>query len=287
MRTFFLAGPIALVIALLGAIWWGQEFLIFKPVRLPAEHRFSLPADVHETFVDVHGARLHALHLKVAQPRGVVFYLHGNGGNVADWFVNHDWYRRLGYDLFMPDYRGYGKSTGHVTSEAQLLSDLRAAWESIAPAYAGRKVVFFGRSLGSGLAASLAASLEPSARPDLLILVAPYRNLPALAAEHYPLMPSALIRYELGTDRAIGALGARPLAVAGKGVQRAGNVSPVRILLIHGGRDTVIPPGHSEVLARLLPDARRVLIPDAAHNDLQAFAPYRAAIEEAITSLSR
>ena len=52
----------------------------------------------------------------------------------------------------MLDYRGFGKSTGHITSEAQLHADVRAAWARVAPAYAGKPVVILGRSLGSGLA---------------------------------------------------------------------------------------------------------------------------------------
>ena len=75
--------------------------------------------------------------------------------------------------IVMMDYRGYGKSTGRIESEAQLNADARAVWARYAPRYRGRKVVFFGRSLGSGLAASLAAQEQP----DLTLLVSPYRSM--------------------------------------------------------------------------------------------------------------
>ena len=94
-----------------------------------------------------------ALHLRLPAPKGVVFFLHGNGGSLESWFINPEFYRRANYDLFMIDYRGYGKSTGQIESEAQLRADVRAAWATVAPQYAGRKVVFYGRSLGTGLAA--------------------------------------------------------------------------------------------------------------------------------------
>jgi uncharacterized protein len=240
---------------LLALVWWQQERLIFLPSPLPAEHRFDFGADVHEAWVEVPGARLHALHLRNALPRGVVFYLHGNAGNLDSWFSHADFYRRQNLDLFMLDYRGYGKSSGRIESQAQLEADVRAAWASIAPHYVGKKRVFFGRSLGSALAAGLAAEEQP----DLTVLVSPYESMAALAAEHYRWVPQALLRYPLRTDEALARV-----------------KSPV--LLLHGQRDDLIEPRHSERLLRVAPRAERVLIESAGHNDLQEFPAYFEAI---------
>jgi uncharacterized protein len=237
--------------ALLVLVWWQQERLIFLPSALPVEHRFDFGADVHEAWVDVAGARLHALHLRNPQPRGVVFFLHGNAGNLDSWFVNADFYRRLNLDLFMLDYRGYGKSSGRIDSQAQLEADVRAAWASIAPRYAGLRRVVMGRSLGSALAAGLAAEVQP----ELTVLVSPYESLAALAAEHYRWVPPALLRYPLRTDQALARVR-----------------SPV--LLLHGELDELIGPQHSERLLRAAPHGERVLISGAGHNDLQQFPAY-------------
>ena len=270
-----LAIALALVLAGAAAVWWGQERLIFQPSPLPSDHRFGLGADVHEVDVEVPGARLNALHLRLPHPDGVVFYLHGNAGNLASWFVNGDFYRGMNVDLFMLDYRGYGKSSGRITSEAQLLADVQAAWAQVAPAYAGRPVVFIGRSLGSGLAARLAAALVPAQRPDLLLLVSPYRSLQALAAEHYPLLAGAgLLRYPLRTDLALQTLAQ----------DRAGAGRP-RVLLLHGERDSLIPPAHSDALAALVPGVTVQRIAGAGHNDLQDFPAYLAAIRSAVEAL--
>ena len=270
-----LAIALALVLAGAAAVWWGQERLIFQPSPLPSDHRFGLGADVHEVDIEVPGARLNALHLRLPHPDGVVFYLHGNAGNLASWFVNGDFYRGMNVDLFMLDYRGYGKSSGRITSEAQLLADVQAAWAQVAPAYAGRPVVFIGRSLGSGLAARLAAALVPAQRPDLLLLVSPYRSLQALAAEHYPLLAGAgLLRYPLRTDLALQTLAQ----------DRAGAGRP-RVLLLHGERDSLIPPAHSDALAALVPGVTVQRIAGAGHNDLQDFPAYLAAIRSAVEAL--
>ena len=257
----------ALCLALMAAVWWGQERLIFRPTPLPADHRWPLAPDVHEVQVNVAGARLNALHLRLPRPDGLVFYLHGNAGNLQNWFINLDFYRALNIDLFMLDYRGYGKSSGQIDGPAQLLGDLRTAWDQVTPAYAGRPVVLYGRSLGSGLAAQLAASLPVAQRPELLLLVSPYRSLQALTAEHYPWVPAALLRYPLRSDLALQAL--------------AGGKRP-QLLLLHGERDTLIPPTHSDALAALVPGAQLRHIAEAGHNDLQRFPVFLDAVRSGI-----
>jgi uncharacterized protein len=244
---------------LLLLVWWGQERLIFVPMRLPADHRFAFGADVHEVHVEVPGARLHALHLRQPAARGIVFFLHGNAGNLDGWFSESEFYRRQNFDLFMLDYRGYGKSGGRIASQAELEADVRAAWAQIAPAYAGRKRVIAGQSLGSALAAALAAEVQP----DLTLLISPYDSMRALAAEHYRWVPLALLRYPLDTAAALARV-------------------RTPVLLVHGEHDALIAPAHAERLARVAPQAELVIVRGAGHNDLPAFAPYFDAIAAAL-----
>ena len=240
-----------LYLAALALLWWRQEALLFHPQVLAQNHRFDTAADVQEVWLDVPGARLHALHLRLPQPRGVVFFLHGNAGSLQSWFVNTGYYRRLNLDLFMLDYRGFGKSSGRIDSEAQLMADVRAAWAQIAPMYAGRQRVIYGRSLGTGLAAQLAAEVQP----ELTVLVSPYSSMAALAAQTYPWVPAPLLRYPLRTDLALP-------RVQG------------RVLLAHGGRDTLIPPSHSVALRALQPRAELLWVPEAGHGDIHDFPVY-------------
>lgn len=245
--------------ALLALLWFGQERLIFLPTPLPADHRFGHGADVHEAWVDVPGARLHALHLKLPHPDGLVFYLHGNAGNLDGWFANPEFYRRLNLDLFMLDYRGYGKSSGRIDSEAQLHADVRAAWQRVAPDYVGKRRVILGRSLGSGPALVLAAEVKP----ELTLLVSPYLSFEALAAQYYPWVPRVLLRYPMRSDLAI-----------------AHVTTP--LVLLHGENDDVIGAEHSRRLQALAPQARLVIVPGAGHNDLQEFPAYLQAVAQAL-----
>jgi pimeloyl-ACP methyl ester carboxylesterase len=272
MNFLTLSGRIAaLCLLLYGAalawLWFRQEKLLFAPTVLAADYQLPAAPDIHEQTIAVPGAKLSALHLKLPNPKGVVFFLHGNGGSLESWFVNPEFYRRANYDLFMVDYRGYGKSTGQIESEAQLRADVRAAWATVAPQYAGRKVVVYGRSLGSGLAAGLSAELGAAQRaPDLTVLVSPYTSMLALATDHYPWVPQALLRYPLRTDQLVGQIR-----------------SP--LLLVHGADDTLIAPRHSETLKTLAPHASLLQVPGAAHNDLQNFKTYLDAFAQAMAAL--
>ena len=261
------ATVLALYLAALGWLWFKQEKLLFAPDVLAADFRLATAPDIHEMAIDVPGARLSALHLKLPNPKGVVFFLHGNGGSLESWFVNPELYRQANYDLFMLDYRGYGKSTGQIKSEAQLRADVRAAWATVAPQYAGRKVVLYGRSLGTGLAAGLAAEMGGTKQaPDLTVLVSPYTSMAALAIDHYPWVPQVLLRYPMRTDALIAQIH-----------------SP--LLLIHGTQDVLISPHHSDKLQALAPHAKKVLVQGAAHNDLQDFDTYLNAFARALAAL--
>ncbi|MGM9489315.1 alpha/beta hydrolase [Ideonella sp. YS5] len=261
---FLAAVPLLLYVMALAWLWWRQERLLFQPDPWPPEKPAALAEpDIHEVWVDVPGARLHAMHLQRPEARGLVFFLHGNGGNLASWFVNADFYRRAGFDLFMLDYRGYGLSSGSITSEAQLMDDVRAAWAAVAPQYAGRPVVVYGRSLGSSLAAHLAVEV----RPALTVLVSPYRSMAALAAEQYPWVPLALLRYPLRTDAIIHRI-----------------EGPV--WLVHGESDTLIAPAHSEALRQAAGARARLLrLRDVGHGDVQDSAAYLQALRAELDRL--
>lgn len=100
---------------------------------LAADVPLSLEPDVRERLVEVPGARLSVLELRRPAPDGVVFFLHGNSANAKEWFVDGNPYRRAHLDLVMMDYRGFGKSSGRIESEAQMHADVEAVWQAVAP----------------------------------------------------------------------------------------------------------------------------------------------------------
>lgn len=260
-------GALACYGLVLAFLWWRQESMLFYPVPLPADHRLATAPDIVERTVDVPGARLSVLHLERPGARGVVFFLHGNAGNLQGWFSNADLYRDAGYDLVMPDYRGFGKSTGRIGSASELREDVRAVWSQVAAQYRGRKVVLYGRSLGTGLAAELAQELSARGQPpDLTVLVSAYTSFRALAAEFYPWVPGWLLRYPLETE-------AHLPRIAGP------------VLLVHAEKDSLIRVHHLQRLRQVLPGARVLVVPGADHNDLHESPVYRDGLRRALGAL--
>ena len=257
----------AVYTAAIGYLWFRQERLLFEPTTLPADQPLTDDPDIHESWIDVPGARLSVAHFKLPNPRGVVFFLHGNSGNLQDILGEMDAFRQVNFDVVAFDYRGYGKSSGSIESEAQLRNDVRLVWAEFAKQYEGKRVVISGQSLGTALAAGLAAELcEAGHAPDLTYLVSPYSSMSALADELYPWVPRQVLRYPLHT-----ALHAA--RVNGK------------LMLIHGDKDELIGIHHSHALRTAAPAAQLLSIEGAGHSDVHTFPSFRKALAGALGCL--
>lgn len=233
-------------------VYFEQDEAIFQGSTLPADHQFGFDIPFEERTISVEGAELSGIRFTQEEPLGLIFFLHGNGGNIESWSSGADFYQRVNYDMFMFDYRGYGKSTGSVSSQAQLHDDVQRAWDSVAPLYGGKPIVIYGRSLGAALAAELATHVDA----EKVILVSPFKSMVAMAKAQYPLLPSSLVRYPLKTSEIIGNI-----------------QSPV--ILVHGDRDRLIPLAHSESLLKLAnAQSKLLVIAGAGHNDIHQFKSY-------------
>jgi uncharacterized protein len=253
--------------AAIGWLWLRQERLLFEPTPLPPDHVLSTDPDVQELTIDVPGAKLSAAHLRVPDSRGVVFFLHGNSGNLTDCLVDLDAFRHARFDVVMFDYRGYGKSTGCIESEDQLRADVRYVWEYFAGQYEGKRIVISGQSLGTALAAGLAAELTAAGRaPDLTLLVSPYCSMRELGDELYPWVPSQVLRYPLHT------------------AEHAGRLSGP-VMLMHGDKDELIGIHHSEKLCTAMPHAQLFRVEGAGHSDVHKFPSFRKALAGALGCL--
>ncbi len=234
------------------ALYYYQESLIFPGKKLPQDHTFDFDLPFKEVSIPVEGATLNALHFQQANPKGVIFFLHGNAGNLEEWTTGVDFYQRVNYDLFIFDYRGYGKSTGQIQSQAQLIADVRMAWDFMASQYVDKPIVIYGRSLGSALATELARQVKP----ELLVLVSAFSSMTAIAKTQYPFAPTQLLRYPFRTDEII-------------------NKVVSDIVLMHGSDDNFIPISHSQILQSLIKKPTQLLaIEGAGHNDIHNFKSY-------------
>ena len=243
------------------ALYAFQEKLIFPGDSLPQDFNFQTLPNVSETRIAVEGAELSARHYQHPAPRGLIFFLHGNAGNLETWIPDIDFYQRERYDLFMIDYRGYGKSTGQIRSQAQLEADVLRSWQHIAKDYQRRQlpIVIYGRSIGTYLATRLATQVEAA----LLVLVSPYTSVTALAQRAFPWVPSKVLRYPLAIDNIIAQVS-------------------MPILLLHGAKDRLIPPSHSRTLHGKAPESKLVIVERAGHNDIHDYDLYKSTLARAL-----
>ena len=237
--------------SLAAVLFFNQERLIFHPERLPADHAFDFPVPFEEVFLTSGSVRIHSLLFTRPDPKGVILYFHGNAGSLRSWGGLHTDFDTLPYDLWIVDYRGFGKSEGSVSGEASLYADARALLTAAKARYPGLPMVFYGRSIGTGVASRLALEHEPR----MLILETPYVSFPDLVEQIAPWAPTPLLRYRLENDA---------------------HIRDVRfpVHLFHGDRDELIPVSSTVRLAQLGDHIQSHIITGAQHNTVPAFAEY-------------
>lgn len=207
-----------LYILICGLLFSFQEKLIFFPEKLDKDFRFSFDQKFNELNIKTRdGKLLNALLFESDSSKGLIFYLHGNAGSLDSWGVVAKTYTNLNYDVFILDYRGFGKSEGSIRSQGQLFDDLQIAYNEMKKSHSEDNIMVMGYSIGTGLATKIASANNPK----LLILHAPYYNLTDMMKHTYPIIPTFLLKYKFKTNEYI-----------------RGCKMPV--LIFHGNQDEVI-----------------------------------------------
>jgi uncharacterized protein len=247
---YYIIGGIVLLFL---AVYFLQDFFIFKPEKLRADFQFKYDIPFRELNFDVEeGARINGLHFYRENPKGLILYFHGNTRSIKGWAKYAKDFYRYDYDVVLVDYRGFGKSTGK-RSETEMLDDMQFVYTSLSKQYSENHLIVYGRSLGSGFAAKVASDNNPR----YLILDAPFYNFRKVIERFLPMLPIRLVlRYHLRTDRWIPKV-------------------KCPVYIIHGTKDWLIPISHSERLQRINP--RKIIlirIHGGGHNNLPKFDEY-------------
>jgi len=173
------------------ALYFAQERIIFLPQKLSKTHKFRTGEEVNIEVAE--GISLNCLHIKSPNPKGVILYLHGNKGHIKRCIRQSASMSGNGYDIFIPDYRGYGKSDGKMESEQQIYDDLDKIYAHVKTLYPENKIIITGYSLGSGMATYLSHKNNPSQ----LFLLAPYESLVNIKDRWLWCTPDFLLKYHL------------------------------------------------------------------------------------------
>ena len=245
----------AVIVAVAGIIVIGlsmglDDRFIYHP--LPFDERAAhallggLSVEEH-SFPTTDDLRLHGWIARTDPAAPWLLWCHGNAGNISHRADNLALLVEHGLNVFIFDYRGYGRSEGRP-SEPGFYADAAAAYDylrstaGVTPA----QIVLYGRSLGAPVAAELALR-RPAAG---LILEAPLGSITAMARTVIPLVPlEKLFRARFDT------------------LARAPRLQLPTLVMV-AERDDVIPPQQARQIFAALPGPKEIwTIPGAHHNN--------------------
>lgn len=239
------------------SLYFLQEKLLFLPIKLTQDFNYEFTQSFEELFLyPEKDVKINAIHFKAPNSKGVVLYFHGNAGNLDRWgkitenLVNWD------FDVFVIDYRTYGKSIGKLSEEA-LYNDAQYCYDYLKKSYEEKNIIIYGRSLGTGIASYLAHKNNPKK----VFLEAPYFSIADVARRRFPIFPvSMLLKYKLPTNQYLKEVNCP-------------------IILIHGMADKVVPFKSGKKLVEMrLPNLNFVPIEEGGHNNLVEFEDYEKAL---------
>lgn len=259
MNWLEIIGIIALIyLGLCVLAYFIQELFLFHPEKLAIDFQYKFKYPFKEVYLDTDdGASLNGLHFKMPNSKGVVFYFKGNTRSIKGWGKFSRDFLSKGYDFFVFDYRGFGKSTGK-RSENNFHRDCQVAYSYLLRNYDEKDIIIYGRSIGSGFAVSTAARNNPKK----IILDSPYYSMYHLVKRYIPLLPvMSLLKYRIRTDYYIQDV-------------------KCPIYIIHGVKDRLIPYRHALKLSHLNKRSHMIRIKNGGHNNLPEFADYHNVVYE-------
>lgn len=190
--------------------------------------------------------RLHGWFIPSERDLGTLLFSHGNAGNISGRIESISQFHKLGMNVFIFDYRGYGKSNGRPSEEGTY-RDAEAAWRYLTEVreIPPERIILFGRSLGAGVAAWLASHIQAGG----LALESTFTSAADLAGDLYPFIPVRLlmhIRYPV--------------------LEYMESVS-MPVMVAHSRNDEVIPYQHGKKVYEKAGEPKKWLELQGGHND--------------------
>lgn len=229
-----------------------QDRILFHPVSLKKDQKYDFPQAHKEINIPINDkSSINIVQFTTgdSSAKGVVLYFHGNKKNIG-WYAKYaPYFTREGYEVWMIDYPGYGKSTGKLT-QAILYQWAEILYRFARSRYNQEQIVIYGKSMGTGIAAYL-ASREPCQQ---LILETPYYDFPSVVKHYLPIYPvHSMIHYQIPTHQYL-----------------ARTRAPITIF--HGTKDRVVTYSNTERLKKFLKPTDDIFtIIGGSHNDLFEF----------------
>ena len=231
-------------------VYFMQSGMIFYP-NMPGRNLTSSPENIGLTYQDVEfvtedNIKLHGWFIPDKNAKGTVLFFHGNAGNISHRLDSIDIFHRLGLNVFIMDYRGYGQSEGKITEKGSY-RDAEAAWNYLnhTRGISGKQIIIFGRSLGASIAGWLAGKHTPAA----LIIESGFTSVPSMAQRFYPFLPVRwLTHFKYDTE------------------QYVKDIS-CPVLVAHSKNDEIIPYQEGREIFEAAHEPKQFLEMQGGHND--------------------
>lgn len=245
--------------------------LIFHPEK---EH-YPIPESLGIVKKDIFfetedGLKLHGWYLpaKSTKPRGTLLFLHGNAQNISTHIRQIWWLPQKDINVFLFDYRGFGKSEGEPTLEGLQL-DFAAALKTLfaLPGVEDKKVIVYGQSLGAALAITHLAHSNYRNNINSIIVEGAFTSFRKVAQE-------ALDKWWLTWAFQ------KPLSLTisdqFRPIDDIALLSPTPLLIVHGRNDNIINEHHAHALYRAAKDPKHLwFVTNIGHNSAFLITDFR------------
>jgi alpha-beta hydrolase superfamily lysophospholipase len=244
---------IAFIYAFIGlALYFLQHYFLFHPVQLARNYQYHFNIPFKE--IDLPVNKTDTINMVKFFPvdslrKGVVIYFHGNRGNINRYAKFAANFTKHGYEVWMEDYPGFGKSTGS-RNEKILYQQAVQIYAMAAATFSANNIVVYGKSFGTGIAAYLAST----AKCRRLILETPYYSIPDLFGYYAPIYPVNLMAdYKIPSNEYLAKI-------------------KVPVTIFHGTADGVIPYRCAAKLKTVLKTTDQfITIENGTHHNLNDY----------------
>jgi uncharacterized protein len=246
-------------------LYFFQEKFLFHPQKLNTNYTFNFKKPFAELIIPLSNTDTLSLvkfYTNAADKKGIVLYYHGNMKNVTHYEPYVNIFTKNGYDVWMPDYPSFGKSSG-MLSEQKMYEQALLAKKLVLDSVKESSLIIYGKSLGTGIAAYVAQNTKAK----YLILETPYSSIHNLYKHYAPIYPvKILANYEIPSCQFL------------KNVQ-----SPITIF--HGTKDDVIPLSNALQLKKSIKRTDQFkIIEGANHQNINKTQAYFYAIDSLLAN---
>lgn len=181
------------------------RYIELRSIFFPMKQIEITPKEENLNYEDVYfktedGLSLNGWLVKNPKAKATILFFHGNAGNISHRIEKIVIFNQLGLNVFIIDYRGYGRSQGRASEEG-IYKDARAAFDYLygRPDINNKKIIAYGESIGGAVAIDLATKRGVSC----LIVDSSFTSAKDMVRKFYPFIPPFLFKTKFDSAKKV------------------------------------------------------------------------------------